>query len=356
VDALFVSYSGMLGGAERLLLELAAGRSAPTALACPPGPLAEAARERGVRVVSFRPRRLELRASAADRVRAPLRIAGHAAEVRRAVRELRPRVVVACGMRSLLACALAASGGPRLVFLHVDFLPSALVGRAVRAAARSADRIVCPSRAVADELGLESEVVHPGVDLGAFAPGPAPVEPPEALLLGAIVDWKRPGFALEAVARAARAVPGLRLTVAGGPIDADGERLLARLRERAELPDLHGSVTFAGPLDDPRPALAGAWCLLHCAEREPFGIVLIEALASGRPVVAPDFGGPSEIVDRSCGLLYPPNDVAAAADALAALLSDPELTARMGASGRERAGQFGLEAARARFEQILTSV
>jgi glycosyltransferase involved in cell wall biosynthesis len=191
------------------------------------------------------------------------------------------------------------------------------------------------------------------VDLGAFAPGPPPEQPPEALLLGAIVHWKRPAFALEAVAHAAQRVPGLRLTVAGAPINADGERLLAQLKERAERPDLRDRVTFTGPLDDPRDALGRAWCLLHASDREPFGIVLIEAMASGRPVVAADAGGPAEIVDETCGRLYPPNDVDRAADALAELLSDPELTAMLGASARERAGAFGLESARARFEAVL---
>ena len=49
--------------------------------------------------------------------------------------------------------------------------------------------------------------------------------------------------------------------------------------------------------------------LLHCADREPWGLVLIEALAAGRPVVAPAAGGPLEILDRG---LYPPGDADAA--------------------------------------------
>ena len=67
------------------------------------------------------------------------------------------------------------------------------------------------------------------------------------LLLGAIEPWKRPDLALEAVALAARELPELRLTVAGEPLGAEGERLLAELRRRAERPDLRDRVDLRRP-------------------------------------------------------------------------------------------------------------
>ena len=168
------------------------------------------------------------------------------------------------------------------------------------------------SQAIADDLGLRATVVHPGVDLDRFAKAPLP-ERPRALVLGAIVDWKRPELALETVAIAARELPDLRVTLAGEPIDAAGRELLSQLRERAARPDLDGRVSFPGSVDDSAAALANATCLLHCADREPFGLALVEALARGRPVVAPAAAGPVEIVDRSCGRLYAPGDPDAAA-------------------------------------------
>ena len=132
---------------------------------------------------------------------------------------------------------------------------------------------------------------------------------------------------------------------------------MAALRERAERPDLRGRVTFAGPVEHPAAALAATGCLLHCAEREPFGIVLIEALAAGRPAVAPAGGGAPEIVDETVGRLYPPGDAAAAADALCEVLSDPATTARLGAAGRERAERdFTVEATRSRFAALLEAL
>src|SRR4051812_34580934 len=98
---LFVSYSGVLGGGERILVDLATRLDGLTpVIACPEGGLADAARARGVRVFPLRRRRLELRASVRDRGLAPFRLAGQAAEVRRLVRALRPPVVVAWGTRA----------------------------------------------------------------------------------------------------------------------------------------------------------------------------------------------------------------------------------------------------------------
>jgi len=367
VEHLFLSYSPELGGAERLLLDVAAGLDEPPALACPPGRLMAAAREAGLAVQPLRPRRLELRASLADRAAAPLRIAGQARELRALLGRARPRVLVGWNMRGLLVASAALRGlrrPPALVFQHNDFLPGPAIAAAVRAAARGAARVSCCSRAVAAELDPRGalagrlRVIAPGVDAGGFGPvAPPPADRAEVLLLGAIVGWKRPQLALEAVALAAPRLPALQLTLAGGPLGDEGERLLGQLRRRACAEDLRGRVSFAGALADPRPALARASCLLHCAEREPFGLALVEALAAGRPVLAPAAGGALDIVDEGCGRLYEPGDAVAAAAALVELLGAPGLAARLGGAGRERAERvFSLERARGEYRELLASV
>jgi glycosyltransferase involved in cell wall biosynthesis len=359
-QALFVSYTALRGGAESLLLDCATAVEGPVAVACPEGPLADAARDTGLIVVPLRARRLERRASVRDRVGTPLRIAAQAREVRRAIRDLRPQVVVGWGMRGLLSSAAALRGvrpRPPLLFQHNDFLPESRAGAAaVRSAVGRAERVVCLSRAVAEELDPEDrlsgrvEVIYPGVDLVRLSPGPPRAGAPEALTLGAIVAWKRPDLALEAAAR----TPGLRLRLAGAPLDDEGGRLLAELRERAGRPDLAGRVELVGRLEDPVEALRGATCLLHCADREPFGLVLVEALACGIPVVAPAAGGPAEIVDESCGVLFEPGDPDAAAAALRWLLDDHERAARMRAGARSRAERhFGREGTRGRYRELV---
>jgi N-acetylglucosaminyl-diphospho-decaprenol L-rhamnosyltransferase len=355
VPALFVSYSGLLGGAERILLDVAAGMDEMPSLACPEGPLAERAREAGLHVFVLRERRLELRAGARDRIYAPLRLAAHARELRALVDALRPEVVFAWGMRAALAAAaLPRRRRPALVFQHNDLLPGPAVARAVRAAARRSDAVIALSRCIARDLDPGGElgvaVIPPGVDLDRFRPAPPADGPPEVLLLGAMVPWKRPGLALEAVALASRELSDLRLRVAGALIGDDEERLLSELRRRAERPDLAGRVEFSGHVDSAE-ALRRASCLLHCADREPFGMALAEALAAGRPVVAPAACGPLEIVNGDCGRLYPPGDADAAARCLLEALERRE---QLGAAGRERASErFRVESARERYRELL---
>jgi glycosyltransferase involved in cell wall biosynthesis len=355
-EGLVVSYSSLLGGAERLLLDLAPAVAGRAALACPPGSLAEAATAAGLVPRPLKPRRLELRGRARDRAGAPVRIAQQALEVRRLLRTSRPDWVVAWNMRAALSVGLAhRRGNPPVLFQHNDFLPAGSAARAVRAAARRAEVVCALSEAVARDLDPEGRlgerlvVSHPGVDLERYSPQPA-AGTRDVLLLGAVVPWKRPELALEVVAR----LPEARLTVAGGPIGEQGEALLTRMRERAARPDLSGRVHFLGRLDDPRDALRRAAVLLHCADREPFGLVLAEALACGRPVVAPAAGGPLEIIDADCGRLYPPGDVEAAATAVGELLDDRGRLERVSEGARRRAEQrFDLEQARRRFRELV---
>ena len=361
---LFVSYSGLMGGSERILIDMAPRLSGSVAVACPEGPLAQRLRDVGVHVFPLRRRRLELRATLRDRVEKPLRIAGQAREVGELVAALRPAVTVGWGTRATVACAAAVhrtDPASQLVFQNNDLLQGPVIGRVARAAAYQADLVVALSGTIARDLDPggrlddRTVVIPPGVDLGAYAHiGPAPTDPPRALVLGALVGWKRPRLALEAASIAARRLPDLRVTVAGAALDDVGERMDAALRARADEPDLAGRVTFTGMLDDPRGALAESSCLLHAADVEPYGMVIVEALAAGRAVVAPASGGPAEIVSPETGRLFVPGDPNSAADALVELLGTEGLAQRVGAAGRARAErQYSVEESTARYDALL---
>jgi GT2 family glycosyltransferase/glycosyltransferase involved in cell wall biosynthesis len=337
---LFATYSGALGGAERLLIDWARALNEERCLACPEGPLAAAARAAGMRVFPLLARSGRLRAGIARRARASVELLDHSHELRRLVSSLEPELVVAWGMRSAIALLVGPQPRAPVVFHHNDMLPGPLIGTLVRVAAAKAPIVTVPSQAVAADLGCTGalaeriKVVHPGVDLERFSMGKPPAHPPTVIALGALVAWKRPDIAIEACELAQRRHPDLRLRLVGAPLEGD-DSFVSELRARAAR--LDGAIEFAGPSADVPSELARTTCLLHCAEREPFGLAILEAMAAGRPVVVPAAAGPAEIADQSCGFLYPPGDASAAADALGRLLADPDLADQMGAAGRERA-------------------
>jgi len=343
---LFLSYSGVLGGAERVLLDCATRLGRPALVACPEGPLAAAARTAGLPVEPVRNRSLRMRGARAAAARA---LAGLAVDAAGLARRNRPAVLAAWGARAVLAAAAAPRAGAPLLAVHHDLLPGAGLARAVRAATLRADGAVATSEAVARDLRRGGvTILHPGIDLAAWRVLPAADGPPRALVLGALVAWKRADLALEIAAR----LPELRLELAGAPLPGDGDGFAAALRSRAAEPDLGGRVTFAGALADPRAALARAHVLLHCADAEPFGMALLEAMACGRPVAAPAAAGPLELVADGAGRLYPPGDAAAGAAAVRALLGD----AGAPAAARARAERFPVEASAARFAAAVEAV
>jgi GT2 family glycosyltransferase/glycosyltransferase involved in cell wall biosynthesis len=351
-------YSTAMGGAERLLVDCLGGLEGERSLACPEGALADAARAAGLRVWPLRRRSLRFRAAPATAARD---LAGYALELRRLSRDLDPELLLAWSMRPLLAARLARIGVP-VVFQANDLLPGRGLAELVRAAAGRAALTLTTSEAIARELDPCSRldgrvrVMHPGVDVAAFASTAEPVDPPLVLVVGALVGWKRPDLALEACALLRRRRPELRVRFLGAPLEGH-EEFVAALQARAREPDLAGAIEFAGAVEDVPRELARASCLLHCAEREPFGLAVVEALAAGRPVVAPAGGGVTEIVDQTCGRLYPPADPAGAAQALELVLADPALATRLGATGRRRARErFDGEAARRRWTREVSEV
>jgi glycosyltransferase involved in cell wall biosynthesis len=209
--------------------------------------------------------------------------------------------------------------------------------------ARSVDRIVATCTDEVFELlrmgadGRRITVVPCGVDLGRFRPS-GQAEGRRLVAACRLVERKGLADAITALA----AVPGAELHVAGGPpaaaLAADPEA--RRLRALAERLGVADRVVLRGRVDrEEMPALLRSAAAVVCVPwYEPFGIVPLEAMACGVPVVASAVGGQTDsVVHGVTGVHVPPRDPPALAAALRALLADPERRAVLGAAGARRA-------------------
>ncbi len=185
----------------------------------------------------------------------------------------------------------------------------------------------------------EYRVIPNGVDFQAFAavPGRVAEREPLVLYVGRLERRKGVGYLLRAWEDVRRRAPGARLVVAGGGRPLERYRRYAAARGWPE-------VCFPGVVS--RKELLGLLraARIVCAPstgQESFGLVLLQAMAAGVPVVASRIAGYVELIDQGGGgILVPPCDVPALAAALAELLSDPRRCVELGQAGQQHARQF----------------
>ena len=169
-------------------------------------------------------------------------------------------------------------------------------------------------------------------------PAPVPDGTPARLVqVGRLSPRKGTDVALEAVAELTRRGRNVCLDVYGTVFEGY-EWFEDQLRSRASRDDIRGRVTFGGYVHPTWTALAPATVVLVPSRTEPFGNTAVEAQLAQRPVVVSAVQGLTEIVtDGRTGLLVPPEDATALADAVERLLDDPDLADRMASAGRAEA-------------------
>lgn len=164
---------------------------------------------------------------------------------------------------------------------------------------------------------------------------------------GRLVEWKGQDVFLRAVERLATARPTLRALIVGeAPRSGAGPTFAERLRSLAGDLGIAHKVIFTGLRPDVPELMAASDVVVHSSIRpEPFGRVIVEAMAAGRPVVATDAGGVPEIVqDGRTGRLVPPGDDRAMSEAIEWFLSDTARSRSVAKRGRDRVGaRFTLE-------------
>lgn len=359
-----------MSGAELSLLDLLRGLPdrVQARVACPAtGPLAGAARDAGVPVdhipgtdgsLKLHPRETPL---AIGRLCvAAVRTAMHA-------RRMAADVVHANSIRAGLLAVPAARliGVPLVVHLR-DRLPRSRVADAsLQFIAMGAQVVVANSRYTAEGLRAVTghgrlAVVYNPVDCARFDRSQLDRDgirtqlglSPDALVLaviGQITPWKGQHEAVRALGRLRQGGSEAHLLIVGEPkfvssaTRHDNVRYYSELRGLIAAEGVADRVQLLGERSD-IPAIMGALDgLLVPSWEEPFGRVVIEAMALGVPVLATSHGGPAEIIrDGIDGVLLEPRDPGRWADAIARLEGSRKLRARLGAAAHERAKDFAL--------------
>jgi glycosyltransferase involved in cell wall biosynthesis len=243
--------------------------------------------------------------------------------------------------------AASAARVPLVVTAHGTDVANARRSRVLgmltrRVVARSA-AVIAVSAYLAERLppgARRVEVIDCGVDTGLFTPAPRAGDgPPRYVFVGSLIERKNPRRVLEAFSRLGE---GSLTLVGGGPLEQE---------LRAAGP---AGVRFRGRMapERVRDELAAADVLVAPSLEEPQGQQVLEALASGRPVVATRVGGPAELVDERCGVLVDPLDVAAIAEGMRTAAALPVPCA----AGVEVAKAHARDVQVARIESLLEDV
>jgi len=211
-------------------------------------------------------------------------------------------------------------------------------------------KVLCVSKPIAGQFPASPKisVLHNGFDLAEFPPISAEERSaarsqwrltPDTVVIGVVgrIKFVRKGqeFLLQAAALLKSQGISCTCLIVGGTAPGSEEHLD---RMKAVADGLNIDAIFTGELSNPRPAYAAMDIfVLPSAQPEPFGGVVMEAMALGLPVVGTAIGGtPEQIAAGETGLLVPPADPTALAEALAGLIASKETRRAMGEAARER--------------------
>lgn len=368
--AAFLSHSAALSGAELLISRVTAAcaSTTPVVLLGEHGPLEAVLAGSGVHVevlpldAAVRDHSVGTTSGIVAKARSTLRTTRALAALLRA---LNARVVTTHSAKAHVYGGLAGRLARIPVVAHAhDVVGAAGSSRAstllLRATFRLLPRVVIAnSRTTARSLG---RLRHAPVVIGCpvTVPGSPPTRgtgPFTFGMVGRLTPWKGQDVALRAfaAARSAGLAPSARLRLVGAPLFGDDAVFDRDLRVLAGELGIAGHVDFRGHRSDVDAEIAACDVIVHASTRpEPFGQVVVEAMALGRPVIAADAGGPAEVIRGGHdGLLVTPGDVDALATAMVQLATDREARTRFAENGRRSVTRYDLTHVVGQIEDVL---
>jgi len=377
----FLSPSGQMGGAEACLLDaLVVLRQARpdwdlSVVLGEDGPLAGRSRESGatVQVLPFPTELARLgdsgssgTALAAQLFSSTPSVLRYRHQLRELFSTLRPDIIHSNGFKMHVLGATAKPENCALIWHIHDYISSrAVMAKLMRRLASRTDAIITNSRDVAEDTRsvLEGTArIVPMlnvVDLNEFRPeGPAldldrlsgmPDAPDGTIRVGLVATlawWKGHRLFLEGLAGVDRALPVRGYYIGGALYKTQSQESLDDLKQFAKELGLGDRVGFTGVVSEPAAAIRAMDVVVHTStEPEPFGRVIVEAMACGNPVITAGLGGAAEIITgNDCALTFDVKQPKSLADAITKLARDTELRRRLGSNGLSTARRdFGRE-------------
>lgn len=374
VRVAYLNHTGKLGGAETslcLLLKHIDRNEITPVLVCPEGPLAQRARELDVETLTAEFGQMGYARGPAQAVSYGIGILRSARELSNQLRSARPDIVHANTLRAGVIAGLAKlvfrAEGKLLVHVRDCPPPSLQTRLALSAAGRRADRLIAISDYVRRRLRsvagprMRIDLIYNGVDTAAYDPSSVNAADvrdefglegcdPVISTIGQITPWKGQLEVVEAFASVAQDLPNSRLLIVGETKFTGAEARFdiagyeRKLHETAERSGLAEKVIFTGERRDVASVLAASDIVVHASWEEPFGLIVVEAMSMGKPVVATEAGAIPEIIrHEDSGLLVRPKAPDTIAQAIARLSNDKALGNRLGqAATREARERFDI--------------
>jgi glycosyltransferase involved in cell wall biosynthesis len=329
--------------------------------------------EEGPLIIEFESMGVPTCAIAAGRIRQPYQYLKTLRFLVKQIRRVRPDCVFSWMSKAHLYAGPAAwlTHTPALWYQHG--IPS-LNNAWDRAIARiPAKGIVATSqKAAAEQKKLRPYrpilVVPPGTDLQRFDPEALELSPvlraklglpaKGALIgmVGRMQRWKGMHTLIEAMPIILRSYPEAHAVIVGGEHALEPD-YPAYLRQRIEALGLQNRVILAGFQKNVEQWMQACDVVVHASDNEPFGIVVIEAMALGKPVVAGAEGGPREIITEGVdGLFAPFGQPEALAQAVLRYLQNPEFARQAGEAARRRAQEFSIQRYAQRFVEAVQTL
>ena len=360
---LFYNHTGKVSGAEHLLLmilsRLDRDRFDPV-LVCPqPGPLRGKAEKLGVAVETVAGLDARFTWRIDHLARYLKSFYQTVSQVRRQVVSFKPALIHANSIRSGLVATAATVGlGTRVIWQLHDLLPRHPLSTAIRAFAffSRRTRMIAVSQAVADNfcgsglpLRRRLSVILNAIDLNEFQPAlNVRTETRPALdlheadfavgIIGQITPRKGQLELLRAFARVQVELPQAVLVIVGAPLFNQDHKYLELLERTVLKISTASRVRILGPRSDVPAIMQSLDLLVVNSAAEPFGLVAVEAMACGTPVLAAATGGLCEIIEHGKdGWLVPPGDESAMANELVSLSRQPALRSMIAEEGRKKA-------------------